>query len=166
MAFKFFSNLGNKKSKEISNMSASKNEVLRKENIKLNNKSVDKYEAIRMCGRLLVEGGYVEEGYIEAMIERENDLTTYIGNGVAIPHGVGKAKKNIKKSGIVVFQFPDGVDFEDEKAYIIIGIAGVGDEHIEILSNIATIIGEDENIINKLKCSNDIEYLYRIFTEN
>ena len=147
-------------------MSASKNEVLRKENIRLNNKSVDKYEAIRMCGRLLAEGGYVEESYIEAMIERENDLTTYIGNGVAIPHGVGKAKSHIKKSGIVVFQFPEGVDFDGEKAYIIIGIAGVGDEHIEILSNIATIIGEDENIINKLKATNDIEYLYRIFTEN
>lgn len=164
MGFKFIDNLINKKSKEIEGMGTSKIEILDKDNIKLNMKSVDKYEAIRMCGKLLVEGGYVDENYIEAMIQREDDLTTYIGNGVAIPHGVGKAKNFIKNSGIVVLQFPEGVQFDDEKAYIIIGIAGVGNEHIEILSNIATIIGEDEDIINVLKCTKDVNYMHKLFT--
>lgn len=172
MGFNFFSNLTNKKERLRGKMMTLENvgrqegnTVLSKENIKLNLNSVDKYEAIKMAGKLLVDSGCVDENYIEAMIERENDLSTYIGNGVAIPHGVGKAKELIKKSGIVVLQFPEGVDFGEEKAYLVIGIAGVGDEHLEILSNIATVIGEgDEDKIQKLKTTKDVNYIYEIFT--
>jgi len=119
-----------------------------------------------MAGRLLFESGYVEEEYIDAMIQREDDLSTYIGKGIAIPHGVGEAKKNIKKTGMVVLQFPNGIKFEDDDiAYLVIGIAGVGDEHLQILSNIAVAIeGEDEDITNKLKSSQDAEYIYDLFT--
>lgn len=70
------------------------------------------------------------------MVEREKIVTTYMGMGVAIPHGTSDAKETVKKSGIVVMQYPDGVQFGDEKANLIIGIAGVGDEHLEILANI------------------------------
>jgi len=143
------------------------NTVLKKENIKVHLKSTDKYEAIRMAGRLLVEGGYVSEEYVEAMIERENQLTTYIGQGIAIPHGVGAAKKNIIKSGMVVLQYPDGIYFGDEVAYVLVGIAGVGDEHLSILSNLAIAIEEaDENMLNKLRNTEEIEYIYKTFTEN
>lgn len=156
MDFKFFSNLNNKKKKK---------EVLLKENIRLNLNSVNKYEAIKMSGKILVDHGYVEESYIEAMIEREEDLSTYIGNGIAIPHGVGRAKKFIKKSGVVILQFPEGVDFGEEKAYLIIGIAGVGEEHLQILSNIATVIGEgDPDKIEKLKTTKDVNDIYETFT--
>lgn len=175
MSLRFIANLVNKNKKNIEedeNMLAiditdenGKNSILSKENIKLNLESVDKYTAIRMAGRLLVDGGYVNEDYIEAMIQREDDLTTYIGNGVAIPHGVGKAKEFIKKSGIVVLQFPKGVDFDGEKAYLLIGIAGIGDEHLDILSNIATIIGdEDEEKLEKLMVTKDTDYIYDTFT--
>lgn len=141
------------------------NKILCRNNIKLNLASVDKYEAIKMAGRLLIESGCVDEDYIEAMIERENDLTTYIGNGVAIPHGVGRAKEFIKRSGIVVLQFPQGVDFDKEKAYLVIGIAGVGDEHIDILSNIATVIGDDdENKLKQLQTTKDVNFIYESFT--
>jgi mannitol/fructose-specific phosphotransferase system IIA component len=99
------------------------------------------------------------------MIKREEDLTTYIGSGVAIPHGVGEAKKFIKKSGLVVLQFPEGVDFGDEKAHLVIGIAGVGDEHIEILSNIATVIGEDEDKVKELMTTKDVNFIYETFTK-
>jgi mannitol/fructose-specific phosphotransferase system IIA component len=174
MSFKFFSVFNNKKGSVEEDMvavgSASDNidnKVLRKDNIKLDQVSVNKYEAIRMAGRLLVESGCVDESYIEAMLEREDDLTTYIGCGVAIPHGVGRSKEFIKKSGIVVLQFPQGVDFGDEKAYLVIGIAGVGDEHMDILSNIATVIGdEDEEKLNKLKTTKDVNYIYETFTAN
>jgi mannitol/fructose-specific phosphotransferase system IIA component len=173
MGFNFFSKLTNKKGRveemiAAGNASEQKeNSILLKRNIKLNLESVGKYEAIKMAGRLLVEDGYVNEDYIDAMIEREDDLTTYIGNGVAIPHGVGRAKEFIKKSGLVVLQFPEGVDFGDEKAYLVIGIAGVGDEHIDILSNIATVIGdEDEEKLQKLKTTKDVNYIYDIFTTN
>ncbi|WP_343119298.1 PTS sugar transporter subunit IIA, partial [Clostridioides difficile] len=99
--------------------------------------SVSKEEAITLAGRKLVENGYVKEEYIPAMLEREKVMTTYMGMGVAIPHGVNEAKKEILSSGIVILQFPNGIDFDGEKAYLLIGIAGVGDEHLEILSNIA-----------------------------
>jgi mannitol PTS system EIICBA or EIICB component len=139
--------------------------ILRKSNIKLGLKSVDKYEAIKMAGRLLVKSGYVSEDYIEAMIERENDLTTYIGMGLAIPHGVGSSKEQIKKSGIAVLQFPEGVKFGEDTAHIIIGIAGVGDEHLSILSNIATVIDvENENAMELLRTTSDVEYIYSLFT--
>lgn len=174
MGFKFFSVFNNKRGSVEEDMVAAvsannntENEVLKKDNIKLNQPSVNKYEAIRMAGRLLAESGYVDESYIEAMIEREDDLTTYIGCGVAIPHGVGRAKDFIKKSGIVVLQFPEGIDFGEEKAYLVIGIAGVGDEHMDILSNIATVIGdEDEESLNKLKTTKDVNYIYETFTTN
>lgn len=144
------------------------NTLLKKENIKLNLASTDKETAIRSAGKLLVESGYVDEAYIEAMITRENDITTYIGKGIAIPHGVSSAKEKIKHSGIVVLQYPNGVPFGDETAYLIIGIAGIGNEHLSILANIATAIEGDEDhgedIVAKLRTTKNVEDIYRIFT--
>ena len=142
----------------------SDNLILRKNNILLGLTSQDRDEVIRMAGRLLQTSGYVDEEYIEAMIERENDLTTYIGKGIAIPHGVGKAKENIKKSGMVVLQFPAGIQFGDELAYMVIGIAGVGNEHLSILSNIATAISEDDDsMVEVLRTTTDRDYIYNLF---
>ncbi len=76
------------------------------------------------------------------MIQREEMLTTYIGKGIAIPHGVSDAKDAIKKSGISILQFPKGIDYDGEKAYLVIGIAGVGNEHLGILANIAETMEE------------------------
>lgn len=137
--------------------------ILKKSNIKLNLDSIDKYEAIRMAGQLLVDSDYVDEEYINAMLEREEQLSTYIGKGVAIPHGIGKAKSNIKKSGIVVLQFPKGVSFGKEQAYLIIGIAGAGNEHLNILSNIASAL-EDDNDVEILKTTNNVNEIYNKFT--
>jgi PTS system mannitol-specific IIC component len=140
------------------------NVILRKSNVLLGLKSMERDEVIRMAGRLLYQSGYVNEEYIEAMIERENDLTTYIGKGIAIPHGVGKAKENIKKSGMVVLQFPEGISFGEEKAYLVIGIAGVGNEHLSILSNIATAVNvDDDSIVEVLRSTTDREYIYNLF---
>lgn len=144
--------------------SENENEILPRKNIRLGLSSVDKEEAIRMAGRVLVEGDYVKEAYIDAMLQREKDLTTYIGNGVAIPHGVGVAKKEIQKTGLSLLQFPEGVSFGDEKATLVIGIAGVGDEHLMILSNVAGII-EDESMAEKLSQTKDIEFIYNQFTK-
>ncbi|MBX4261465.1 PTS mannitol transporter subunit IICBA [Clostridium estertheticum] len=150
---------------EPKNVVKNESKILEKKNIKLGLESTDKYTAIKMAGKLLYDGGYVEEEYMDAMIQRENDLSTYIGKGIAIPHGVGEAKKNIKKTGMVVLQFPNGIKFDDEVAYLVIGIAGVGDEHLQILSNIAIAIeGEDENIINMLKSTEDVQHIYDLFT--
>ncbi|WP_432409700.1 PTS sugar transporter subunit IIA [Wukongibacter sp. M2B1] len=141
-------------------------EILRKENILLDLKSVDKEEAIKMAGQLLVDGEYVEEEYIKAMLEREELVSTYIGNGIAIPHGVGSSKDRIKKSGIVVLQFPEGVDFgENNKAYLVLGIAGKDNEHLKILSNIATSL-EDKETVEKLVKTKDVNRIQKILTAN
>lgn len=157
--FNFFKK---KKENTVVEVAEKESDILRKDNIRLGLSPVGKFEAIEMAGRLLVEAGYVEEGYVEAMKERENVVSTYIGMGVAIPHGIGEAKKNIKKSGIVVLQFPDGVEFDDEKAYLVVGIAGIGDEHISILSNIATVL-EDEEVTKELYTTGDKDKIYKLF---
>lgn len=128
--------------------------ILKSDNIILGLKSESKEEAIERVGKMLVKEGYVNNNYIAAMQEREKIVSTYIGMGIAIPHGVGEAKKEVKESGIVVLQYPDGVVFGDDLAYLVIGIAGVGDDHLEILSNIATSL-EDETLVDKLKNTNN-----------
>lgn len=141
---------------------AVKEGILVKEGIKTGLASVDKETAIRAAGNLLCELGYVNEGYSDAMVEREKLVTTYMGMGVAIPHGTSDAKETVKKSGIVVMQYPDGVDFGDEKANLVIGIAGVGDEHLEILANIAGSL-EDEALLEELKKNADVETIMKTF---
>lgn len=126
---------------------------LEEKNIFLNLDSESKEDAIKRAGRELVNLGCVDEKYIDYMLEREKVTTTYMGMGIAIPHGVNEAKKTIKKSGIVFLQYPNGVDFGEEKAYLVIGIAGKNDEHLEILSNVAIKIEED--LVNRLKDTND-----------
>ena len=138
--------------------------LLTKNNIKVGLKSVTKAEAIRMAGRMLVDSGYAEEPYVEAMIEREQDISTYIGRGIAIPHGVSSAKNSIKKSGLVVLQFPDGIDFGEETAYLIVGIAGKDNEHLAILANIATALDEYESKVKELYTTKNKDLIYKLFT--
>ena len=123
---------------------------------------MSKEEAIRAAGELLNKLGFVNENYIDAMLEREKLVSTYMGMGVAIPHGTSTAKGTVKKSGIVVMQYPDGVDFGDEKAYLVIGIAGVGDEHLEILGRIVESL-EDEELLEKLKKEADVDTIMKTF---
>lgn len=137
--------------------------ILKKENIKLNLDSVTKNQAIKMAGELLVKSGYVDTDYIDAMYERESQLSTYIGKGVAIPHGIGKSKENIKNSGIVFLQFPQGVMFGEDVAHILIGIAGAGNEHLSILSNLASALDEDK-IVEILQSTKDVDEVYNILT--
>jgi PTS system mannitol-specific IIA component len=139
--------------------------ILNEGNILLNTATEGKYEAIERTGRLLADNGYVEPDYIEGMRKRETEVTTYIGNGIAIPHGTSQYVQHIKKSGIVVVQYPDGVDFGGGNfAYILIGIAGKNDEHLEILSAIA-LVCQDENNVSKLRNSASKEEIISILTE-
>ena len=142
MAFNFFNKRNKKKERSA--------EILTENSIILGAEANDKYEAIEIVGDLLLKEGKVEVSYIDAMKVREDMLYTYIGNGVAIPHGVGEAKGSIIESGISVAQFPKGVDFGDGNiAYIVIGIAGKDNDHLDILANIATVC-EDKAQVEKL----------------
>lgn len=130
--------------------------------IKTGQESVSKEEAITAAGKLLHELGYVNESYIPAMLEREKTVSTYMGLGVAIPHGTSEAKDEVKKTGIVMLQYPEGVDFGDEKAYLVFGIAGIGNEHLDLLAKIGTVIEEEENL-DKLKKATTPEEILKMF---
>lgn len=121
--------------------------ILSAENILLNQQIATKEEAIRLAGQMLVDKGYVESGYIEKMLEREEMTSTFMGNFVAIPHGTDEAKKEVKETGITIIQVPNGVDFGDGNIVkLIFGIAGKGNDHLDILSNIAITVSEEENV--------------------
>lgn len=135
-----------------------KKQVLIKDGIRLNQAPVSKEEAIQAAGELLHQLGYVDETYVDAMQEREKLITTYMGMGVAIPHGTSQAKGTVKKTGIVFFQYPEGVDFGDEKAQLVFGIAGIGDEHLDLLAKICEVL-EDEEVLEKMKTTSDLDWV-------
>ena len=135
-----------------------KKQVIIADGIKLGQKPVTKEEAIQAAGELLVKLGYVDESYVDAMQEREKLVSTYMGMGVAIPHGTTQAKGTVKKTGIVFLQYPEGVDFGSEKAQLVFGIAGIGDEHLDLLSKLCNLL-EDPALLETLKTTDDIEWV-------
>lgn len=139
-----------------------KTEILEMKNIRMNCKAMDKDDVIREVGRQLCDSGYVDEDYIEAMLKRELTFATNIGNGIALPHGVEEAKKNIRRSGIAVMIFPEGTQWGEDKVKLVIGIAGVGEEHLEILATVAERFSEPEAVDMITTCSQ--EKVYEIFT--
>lgn len=141
--------------------------VLLKENVKVGLKSVTKEEAIKAAGELLFKSGYVDKPYIEGMLARERDISTYIGKGIAIPHGENAVKEHVKKTGIVVMQYPHGVEFADGNvAHLIVGIAGKGDDHLVIIQNLATItIDYTDEDLEKAYTTKDPQVLFDMFTK-
>jgi PTS system mannitol-specific IIC component len=135
-----------------------KKQVIIKDGIRLGQKPVSKEEAIQAAGELLEKLGYVEHDYVSAMQDREKLVTTYMGMGVAIPHGTTEAKRTVKKTGIVFLQYPEGVDFGDEKAQLVFGIAGIGEEHMDLLGKLCTLL-EDEALLETLKTTDDIDWV-------
>src|SRR5699024_638911 len=140
-------------------------EVLSMDNIQLGVSLNSKEEAIRHTGEILVNNGYVESSYVDKMLKREEVTSTYMGNYVAIPHGTEDAKADVKETGLTVVTVPDGVDFGDgNMVKVLIGIAGKGDEHLEILSKIALVCAEEENI-EKIVNSDSKEEILNLFAE-
>lgn len=124
---------------------------LQQELIQLKQAFETKEEAIRFCGRQLVDAGHVKEAYIEAMIERNAELSVYMGNFIAIPHGTDVAKKEVLSSGITIVQVPAGVNFGTEAdpkiATILFGIAGLGEDHLDIIQKISVFCADVDNVV-------------------
>lgn len=138
------------------------NELLNEKNILLNLENESKEEAIIRAGNLLFNNGYVGYEYINSMLEREKRISTYIGYGVAMPHGTEFGKEQVKRAGIVVLQYPEGINFGGQKAYLLIAIAAKEEEHLEILSNIAQALGDVEAIEN-LKTTKNSKDVLKVF---
>ncbi|HKY48849.1 MAG TPA: HPr family phosphocarrier protein [Acidimicrobiia bacterium] len=133
--------------------------VLARDAIFLGCPPASKGEAIDFVGRELVRRGIVRPGYVEAMQAREQTVSTYLGNGVALPHGTFESKDEINGTAIIVAQFPDGIDWGGERAHLVIGLAAVGDEHVQVLSHIADVL-QDEELCQKLWTTGDAEMMY------
>lgn len=141
------------------------NKILTKDNIHLHVSLNNQEEAIRYCGNILVENGYVNPHYVDKMFEREKITSTYMGNYVAIPHGTEDSKDEVIKTGLSVVTVPNGVDFGDGNIVkVLIGIAGKGDEHLEVLSKIAIVLSDIENV-NTIVASKSKDEIIQIFDE-
>jgi len=112
----------------------------------------DKVAAIRACGELLMAAGCAERPYIDAMVARDEMSTIYIGNGVALPHGTEASRRYVKRTGLAIVQVPGGVDFgKGNVARLLVAVAALGEEHIDLLTEIAQICVDDamlERLIN------------------
>ena len=125
--------------------------ILSKDRISLQATASDKAGAIRRAGELLVESGCVLPEYIDGMLAREQSMSTSLGNGVAIPHGVYENRDHILQTGISVLQLTDGVEWDDgEKVYMVIGIAAKADEHVGVLSNLADVVDHEDALAELL----------------
>lgn len=129
--------------------------ILSKDRISLQASATDKAEAIRKAGELLVSSNCVLPEYIDGMLAREQSMSTSLGNGVAIPHGIYENREHILQTGISVLQLTEGIvwDEEDEsqKVFLVIGIAASSDEHVGVLSNLAEVVDDEESLAELLK---------------
>ncbi|MBI6189582.1 PTS mannitol transporter subunit IICBA [Providencia rettgeri] len=138
--------------------------TLSAKHIHLNLSAQNKMQAIQFAGQKLVEGGYVEPDYIEAMLAREKLTSTYLGESIAVPHGTIEAKDRVLKTGIVICQYPEGVQFgeePDEIARLVIGIAAQNNEHIEVITRITSALDED-GVIERLCETQDVQEVLEI----
>ncbi|HUC91053.1 MAG TPA: PTS sugar transporter subunit IIA [Paenibacillus sp.] len=133
--------------------------IFSKDKVRLNVQVSDKNEAIRLAGQLLVDAGHVPQEYTDRMIERDTVGSTYLGNGVAMPHGTNESKSLIRSTGISILTVPGGVDWGGETAKLIIGLAAVGNDHMEILSNMAVLISDDDEMARILEAGSEEELL-------
>lgn len=141
-------------------MAASPSDLLSREAVIAGLPSVSMNEAIKFVGGILAERGHVEPSYIDGMLKREETVSTYLGNGVAMPHGTFESRGAVLRTGIVVAQYPDGIDWVNGTAHLVIGLGATGDDHVAILSHIAEVLQEEETA-EELWTTTDLDFLYR-----
>jgi len=117
-------------------------ELLDRDGILTDCVATDRLEAVGRAGDLLARLGAVSEGYREAMIEREEAFSSYLGEGVAIPHGTDASRALVERTALVYLRFPQGVDWDGQRVTVCIGIAARGDEHMGVLGSLARVLGD------------------------
>ncbi|AWS42705.1 PTS sugar transporter subunit IIA [Streptosporangium sp. 'caverna'] len=133
--------------------------------IRLNASADGRDDAIRQCGEALLAVGAVEEAYIDTMIERERSISTYVGEGVAIPHGTLAAKEAVRHDAISVVRFPDGVDWDGDRVTVCIGIAARGNGHVALLAQLAEILMEPDQA-QALREATEVAEVVRLLQSN
>lgn len=134
------------------------------QNIHLSAQASNKIKAINMVAEALVDAGYVDRDYAQAMIARDELISTYLGNGIAIPHGTTDYRNKIKKTGVQIFQFPQGVDWGDgDIAYVVIGIAASSNEHLELLRQLTHVLLDEQRAQSLWKIT-DVQQFFDIIS--
>ncbi|HHF0470470.1 TPA: fused PTS fructose transporter subunit IIA/HPr protein [Haemophilus influenzae] len=132
---------------------------LSESNIHLNANAIDKQQAIEMAASALVQAGNVENGYLQGMLARELQTSTFLGNGIAIPHGTLDTRSMVKKTGVQVFQFPQGIEWgEGNIAYVVIGIAARSDEHLSLLRQLTHVLSDEDTAAKLAKITDVAEF--------
>ena len=132
---------------------------LSESNIHLNANAADKQQAIEMAASALVQADNVENGYLQGMLAREQQTSTFLGNGIAIPHGTLDTRSMVKKTGVQVFQFPQGIEWgEGNVAYVVIGIAARSDEHLALLRQLTHVLSDEDTAAKLAKITDIAEF--------
>jgi mannitol/fructose-specific phosphotransferase system IIA component len=131
-------------------------DILRAEAVRLGCQATDKWDVVRQAGALLVEIGAVQPPYADAMTEREKSISTYVGEGVAIPHGTDESRQFVTRTALAVLQFPGGVDWDGNEVKVAVAIASSGTEHVAVLSALAQILMEPEQA-ERLRVAADVD---------
>jgi PTS system mannitol-specific IIA component len=138
-------------------------EVLSIGQVRIHSGGATRNEAMREAADILQSAGAVTGAYYDAMLQREQTVSTYMGNELAIPHGTNETKNEILESALSVVRYDGGVDWDGNPVTFVVGIAGKGDEHLEILSQIA-ILFSDEDDVARLKAAPSPEALFEILS--
>ncbi|MFF2300188.1 PTS mannitol transporter subunit IICBA [Arthrobacter sp. NPDC058127] len=137
-------------------------DVLLAESVILNGTATDRDSAIDEAGKLLLDRGSVDMGYIHAMHEREESVSTYMGSFLAIPHGTNAAKDHIRHSGVSIVRYPEGIDWGGKQVKFVVGVAGINNEHLHILSSIAKIF-TDKAQVAQLEQATSVQEVLDLF---
>ncbi|MDQ0680961.1 PTS system mannitol-specific IIC component [Arthrobacter pascens] len=137
-------------------------DILVADSVILNGSATNRDAAIDEAGQLLLDRDAVDEGYIAAMHEREESVSTYMGSFLAIPHGTNAAKDHIKRSAVSVIRYPDGIDWNGKQVKFVVGVAGINNEHLHILSSIAKVF-TDKAQVAQLEAATTVDEVLELF---
>ena len=141
---------------------AAPSDILVPESVVLTGSASTRDDAIDEAGQLLLARGAVDEDYIRAMHEREESVSTYMGSFLAIPHGTNAAKDHIRKSAVSVIRYPDGIDWNGKQVKFVVGVAGVNNEHLHILSSIAKVFTNKAQVA-QLEAATSVDEVLELF---
>ncbi|WP_144672433.1 PTS mannitol transporter subunit IICBA [Arthrobacter sp. U41] len=136
--------------------------ILVAESVVLHGTATTRDAAIDEAGRLLLDRGAVDSGYLDAMHEREESVSTYMGSYLAIPHGTNAAKDHIMKSAVSVVRYPDGIEWNGKEVKFVVGVAGINNEHLQILSSIAKVFTNKAQVA-QLEAATTVEEVLDLF---
>ena len=136
--------------------------ILVAESVVLNGTATTRDAAIDEAGQLLLDRGAVDSGYVDAMHEREESVSTYMGSFLAIPHGTNAAKDHIMKSAVSVIRYPNGIDWNGKEVKFVVGVAGVNNEHLHILSSIAKVFTNKAQVA-QLEAATTVDEVLALF---